>query len=259
MLNREERQRVLAFYCYISKVVQLPFQINADCWDIRPGAQSWWKKLACWVCFGVLFTQSLYKILSLLHIFGFTRDTALHQIILHMILAGVSGIFSFHYYVLCIRYPRTYANYAKITLTATATGSKHFHSSPIINDFTCNFCTTGETVAFKNETSGKRWIQVFLEHTLQDLIAKFLPYMSFLVMFAIIASYVYDPTMKFLIYAMMPESYKTWLWFLVCLTGELHHITMLIAIAIPPWQLQVISFELLNTSLQTLVSRTVKR
>lgn len=83
--------------------------------------------------------------------------------------------------------------------------------------------------------------------------------MAFLAVLVISASMVYDPTMKLLLYAMMPESYQTWPYFWACLTGELHFLVMFAAIATPTWQLQVISFELLNGNLQTILSQAQKR
>ena len=87
----------------------------------------------------------------------------------------------------------------------------------------------------------------------------FLPYMASVGMLVVIAAYIYDPTMKLLLYAALPDGYKTSPLFWLCLAGELHFLLTFIALAVPAWQLQVISVEILNTSLQTTVSHTLKR
>ena len=111
------------------------------------------------------------------------------------------------------------------------------------------------------ETRGnKRWINLVTGHTLQDVLAICLPYMVFLAVIVVTASFAYDPTMKLLLCAMIPEeSWKTWPWFWACFPWELHFVAMSGVIAAPVWQLQVISFELINVNLQTIVMETLKR
>ena len=110
-----------------------------------------------------------------------------------------------------------------------------------------------------DEMDGKSWIQLLMGHSLQDLIVIGLPYMMISTAPIITASFVYDPTMKLLIYSMVPESWKNWQWFCACFTAEIHFMAMFPAIATTAWQLQVISFELVNTNLETIVSAAMKR
>ena len=124
MLNSTERQHVLAWYRFFSKVGALPVQVNVDCWKIRPGLTSAWKKLASRVSLGIFLTHALYKILTLAHAFMFGQDIPLYQLAIHIILAAISAMCSFWYYVLYIRYPDTFAAFARITLTAKVPGGE---------------------------------------------------------------------------------------------------------------------------------------
>ena len=124
MLNTKERHGVLTFLRYFCKVGVLPLQVDVDGWDIHPGVKSSWKKLACRVSFAVYFVNILYKNFGLLYALVFAPDTALHQLVLHMILAGGAAMISFWYYILYVQYPGTYAIFARMTLTANIIGSK---------------------------------------------------------------------------------------------------------------------------------------
>ena len=102
----------------------LPLEVKLDTWEINPGVQQSWKKLACRVSAGIFFAHTLYKNLSLLCALVFAWHTPLHQMVIHIILAATSAMYSFWYYILYIRYPGTFATYATMTLRATVTESK---------------------------------------------------------------------------------------------------------------------------------------
>ena len=81
------------------------------------------------LCFGVFGVHCLYKILGLLYAFAFAQDVVpLHQMIIHMILAGLAAMLLYYYYVLYIRYPGSFAAFARMTLSATTTGSKPLYA-----------------------------------------------------------------------------------------------------------------------------------
>ena len=98
-----------------------------------------------------------------------------------------------------------------------------------------------------------------MESSLQDLIATFLPHMAVLVVVLIALTLVYDPTLTVFLYSMLPESYKTWLWFLACLMEEVRSMTIVAAIAVPAFQIQVMAFDLVNKILENDVCNTLKR
>ena len=124
MLNQRERHHVLKFFRYFSKLGVFPLQVNVGCWEIHSGFKSTWKKLACRATLGMFLAQTLYKNLSLAHVVAFGRDIPLHQMIIHMIIAAASVLMAFWYYVLHVQYRGAYAAFARVTLTATVTGSK---------------------------------------------------------------------------------------------------------------------------------------
>ena len=95
--------------------------------------------------------------------------------------------------------------------------------------------------------------------SLQDLIAIALPYMIIPLIPIVSASFVYDPTMRLLLYAVLPKNRKFCPWFWACFVGEIHFLVMFAAVATPAWQLQVMSFELINKNLQNIVSTGVNR
>ena len=98
------------------------------------------------------------------------------------------------------------------------------------------------------------------QYSLQDLIGILMPYMVLLAVPVISLAFVYDPTLRILLYALLPESLKTWPWFGVGFIEEVHFLTRMVCIAVPVWQLQVISFDLVNKSLETVIaSSTLKR
>ena len=92
-----------------------------------------------------------------------------------------------------------------------------------------------------------------MQCSLQDLIGIYMPYMVLLAVQVISSSFIYDPTLRLLLYAVLPESLKTWPWFGLCFIEEVHFWTMLVSIG-TPGQLQVISFELINKSLETIIA-----
>ena len=86
-----------------------------------------------------------------------------------------------------------------------------------------------------------------------------MPYMIILGLPLISGCFIYDPTMKLLIYALIPDSPKSWLWFWPCFAIEIHFLIIFMAVFIPGWQLQVISFDLVNTKLEAIMSCRPKR
>ena len=120
------------------------------------------------------------------------------------------------------------------------------------------FLNTGDRPML-DEEDGKGRIKVFMEHSVQDLIGIGLPYLCLPLVPMMSASFVYDPTMKLLLYATVPEGLKTWPWFYACLTLEAYFVVMFCAIALPAWQVQVIAFELVNHKLQAIFAATTNR
>ena len=77
--------------------------------------------------------------------------------------------------------------------------------------------------------------------------------MDILAVAIVFACTIYDPTMKLLLYAALPEKYQTWLSFSVCLLEEIRFMSILVGLAIPTLQIQIIAFEDVEKALQALI------
>ena len=93
---------------------------------------------------------------------------------------------------------------------------------------------------------------------MQDLIAIGLPYMVLLTLPVCWASFIYDPTMRVLLYSALPECYKNRLSFWICFVEEMNFLLMFAGLAIPIWQMQVISFDLVKRNLDILTDTALK-
>lgn len=94
---------------------------------------------------------------------------------------------------------------------------------------------------------------------MQDLIAVSIPYMIYFSLPFVVASFIYDPSMRLLMYHALPDCCKNRLVFWICFVEEIRFLLMYIAIAVPAWQLQVIAFDLVNTRLDVLADHATKR
>ena len=86
--------------------------------------------------------------------------------------------------------------------------------------------------------------------SLQDLIAIYLPYMIMAADMIILMCYVYDPAMNFLLYASLPDRFRNWFTFGLCMVEEVRLFIILGGTKVPVWQLQVTAFDLVNNSLE---------
>ena len=96
------------------------------------------------------------------------------------------------------------------------------------------------------------------EYTLQDLIALGLPYMVLSCIPLIGVCFIIDPTMKVLLYSALPEGFKNDYSFWICFLEEMRFLLVCAGMCVPTWQLQVISFELVSTSLETVANNVLK-
>lgn len=88
---------------------------------------------------------------------------------------------------------------------------------------------------------------------MQDLIATWLPHLILLVVAVMIVCMIYDPTMKLLIFAALPESYQNWLTFAICLVEEARFLMICAGLGAPSWQLQIVAFQDINEELGALI------
>ena len=67
---------------------------------------------------------------------------------------------------------------------------------------------------------------------------------------AVAVCFFYDPTMNFLLYSGLPDQYKNWATFWVCMMEEIRLVMMVVGTVTPVYQLQVIAFDLANDTLK---------
>ena len=93
---------------------------------------------------------------------------------------------------------------------------------------------------------------------MQDLIAVSIPYMTLLNVPIIGASFIYDPTMRSLLYSALPECLKNRLSFWICFAEEMRFLLIFAGIVAPTWQVQVIAFDLVNNRLNIIADTAMK-
>ena len=108
------------------------------------------------------------------------------------------------------------------------------------------------------ENKGKRWFDRLLECSLQDLIAIWLPHMLLLAASMAVICMIYDPTMKLLLYAALPESYQSWLTLGIGLVAEWCFLLFGAGLTVPAWQLQIVVIQDINEKLETLIESMMK-
>ena len=89
--------------------------------------------------------------------------------------------------------------------------------------------------------------------SLQDLIAIGIHYPIILLITLILVCYLYDPTMQMLLYSALPTQQKNWLSFSIFFVEEARFLFMMQGVAVPVFQVQVISFDLINKTFQLLL------
>ena len=122
----------------------------------------------------------------------------------------------------------------------------------IANVCWCYTCCKGTAPAVldNDETNGR--IRRLKQCSLQDLIVLFLPYSFACGTVALVSLYLYDPTIKLLVYASLPRGYQNWLTLGICLLLELQSMLFCLGTLGTTWQLQVISFDLINERLHAM-------
>ena len=69
----------------------------------------------------------------------------------------------------------------------------------------------------------------------------------------IIACFILDPTMRLLLYSAIPASHQIWWSFGLCLGEEIRLLGFCTAIVTSVWQLQVVAFDLISNTLESLL------
>ena len=106
-------------------------------------------------------------------------------------------------------------------------------------------------------TRSQRWYRRLLEYSLQDLIVLSLPYTILLVVVGIGACFIYDSSMRILLYSALPERYQGWLTFMALFVEEIRMLLMCASVGVPVLQLQVLSFAKVNAYLEGILNSAI--
>ena len=224
MLTLNEHRRILTLWRHFSRFSMFPIAVDPDSWELRAENDSKRKPWASRISFLLFIAHALYIILSLVPALHFHRDIPLHKMIMHGNMAAASATFSFWYYVLYFKYSDLNAEFVRMTLRGY--------------------------LAESARENGQRHLW---ERSLQDLLGILMPVLIPLSTLIVLACILYDPTMKFVLYAALPRKFQNWLSFIICSMEETRFLYMFAAITIPMWQVQLVAFAMINSRLEKIV------
>ena len=95
--------------------------------------------------------------------------------------------------------------------------------------------------------------------TLQEHLALWIPHIILSTIVLVLACFLYDPTLKLLLYSAIPERYQNWLSFGICYLEEARFILIQAGLEIPVCQLQLTTFEDINMNLTPLIHSRIRR
>ena len=233
MLSLQERYNILRLLRFFCIIIPFPAQLNVETWQIRHTGgftkrKAWASKASC-----LLFIlHAVYINLTLIHALFALRTVPLYQLILHAVFASASALYVFWYYILYVRHGNVTAEFRSLTLSMAIVGGMN--------------AKTGK---------GTRRQSLFAR-PLEDLMAIYLPHVIIASFALILLTFVYDPSITFLLYSALPRRYQFWLTFCACLMEEFRFVLFIIGIIVPIWQLQVMAFEDINRKLKELINST---
>ena len=263
MLTLDERAQVVKVLHYFCSFHLFPVRVDTERWELCPGAGALWRTLACSISYGLFVANTSYKVGSLLYVLFLTEGTPLHQIMIHGILAVGFLMIAFWYYVLFIKHADVNAQFVRTTLTCEI--GKDSRGYPMkftqftLIDFTlsCHILGTQPTILDVPEATQQH--HSLRQRSLQDLIAIWMPHMVLMAAVTVGACYLYDPTMKQLLYSALPESYKNWVSFGILWTEEVRLTLFATGLAIPVWQVQILAFDLATEKLRAVGDATLAK
>ena len=103
------------------------------------------------------------------------------------------------------------------------------------------------------------WYKRLLQCSIQDLIAIYMPHVVLCGIIMVGACFLYDPTLRLLLYSAVPERHQNWLTFFVCFVEEMHMMLIFAGTAVPMWQLQVICFDQVTDHMEAIISSVMRR
>ena len=174
-----------------------------------------------------------YKVGSLGYTIAFERDsTPLHQVVLHWAIASAGAVASFWYYVIYIANPEVHSALVGMTFLSSEAGDENGRS-------------------LKRES---RWLQ----YSLQDRIALFMPYTTTAAGLLIVLPSWLNPCIRSSLYSIMPLKYRGKIALVICSCEELRFVMFLVAVAVPLYQFEVIAFDQICRKLGQLREKVAK-
>ena len=270
MLTVEERHRVLICISYIFSICLLPGRVKVQTWEFNPRCASKLKSRACKTSYFLFIAHALYKIGRLLSEYLFLNNIIpLHQVIIHLIVAAATALMVYWYYFLFVKYPDVCLGLMKMTFSGSFSQSKHGTTGMpfardlqdlLISVFISRVTETRNAPASGTAKSRRQlWYKRLLECSPQDLIALYLPYMVLCSIAFIGACYVYDPTLRLLLYSALPERHQNWLTFLICFVEEMRLVSIIAGIGVAVLEIQINTFEEVTNHLEANIMSAMNR
>ena len=128
----------------------------------------------------------------------------------------------------------------------------HFAITTII------YASAGTKPTESRRATGEGGFKRMLEYTMQHLITISLPYMALFTLSLIWASFIYDPTMRVLLYSGLPECWKNVLSFWACFAEDVRSLLIVTGMAVPTWQMHVMACDLVNRRLDVILDNELE-
>ena len=253
MLTEEDRQGIVSCIQKYCNTGMLPAKVDTGSWELRVRV-SVWRKFLGYLSYATFLAHLAYVLMQLIVVLSNISATPLHHIILHMTMAGAGVMIAVWFYIIYVALPEDHARLVRMALCGY--NDVGMGEAVSIRSYWHKFCIiyfkkiSGESGCSQN---CKERLEQLRQYSLQDLLAIFIPHMLVACVVLMLTVCMYDSTMKFLVYSILPESKKTWLWFVICSLEEVRFFMFWFVVSAPVFQIQLVSFENLKSALQTLI------
>lgn len=113
----------------------------------------------------------------------------------------------------------------------------------------------GKLTVDANDMASSLWTR----YSLQNLVALYAPHMAMAGALSHFPCYLYDPTMKGLLYSALPTHCQTPARFSVCLLAEAHYMVYVVSVASPVFQLHIVICDAITQGLKMLTQSANRR
>ena len=243
MLNKAERFQVLRMIRFWCKLGWLPVEVDLSKWEMRPRASTW----KCHFCFFVYAVHTFYKLCA--SVYWLNIGVPLHEAVIQLILTVTMVVTVYWYYVVYIKNPQFFGFYLSMTLTGKQIGKwkDKIPRGHVIIILCVGYEAAGDT------QKARSWSCRLKEYTVQDIFAMSLPYTFLLSILTVMLTLIFNPSIKYMLYAAIPLEHQTIITFGILLFEELRMLIAGVSMMIPILTAQVLSFDLVRNKLQQLI------